>query len=92
MCSAQEPQGVEGGYLGSNPHQMEVLPMRSTVGGGPKKKKFKKEKRKLNIAICLHFVYNMSLNKCMLMWVNDLKINIQQNRMRTYYECLASSK
>lgn len=33
MCSAQQPQGVEGGYLGSNPHQMEVSPLLLTVEG-----------------------------------------------------------
>lgn len=34
MCSAQEPQNVEGGCLGSNPHQMEVSPLLVTVEGG----------------------------------------------------------
>lgn len=34
MCSAREPQGVAGGYLGSNPLQMEVSTMLSTVESG----------------------------------------------------------
>lgn len=39
MCSAQEPQGVEGGYVGSNPHQMEVSSLLSTVKGKERQRK-----------------------------------------------------
>lgn len=48
MCSAQEPQGVEGGYLGSNPHQMEVSALLSTVEG--------KKTKTTKVTFCFHFV------------------------------------
>lgn len=40
MCSAQEPHGVEGAYLGSNPHQKEVSPLLSTMEGITKEQGF----------------------------------------------------